>query len=434
MKRNPASVEWATLNHFLIIIAVLISVSASAGPKGAGKIVSIETWSDPQVPFVTPYKIERLSDGSFISLGWGKFSAREEFWLVKKADLTARNFQEVDRLPFEKGLQKHARAVTEVRLRARDSRVVTQRRSAQELYVTGLDAELSSQGVIYFALVRKSIDGAKTWKTVDRYRMGTLAFTGTTDIASDKMGNVAYVGHGCDSIDEAKLNFCRWFVRYSKDGGLTWVNVDELSSPELPFWEPQKIRIDSRGRVVVVGFYSSSKPSKVRWAVTRLFDPLGRKWVNVDLLGPQGPQSSNWDMIVLPTGEILTSGSSIVDGRLNWLVRKSDGLGKNWRTIDGHICPTGLGVSRAFPIAVFHQAIFVAGYAKCEGEAKNRLIVRRSVDGGATWKTMLDQEEPGGFFSVSDIVALGYKDVVLTARHVGNPSGAVIRAELSSAR
>ncbi|MBX9768723.1 MAG: glycoside hydrolase, partial [Bdellovibrionales bacterium] len=256
---------------------------------------------------------------------------------------------------------------------------------------------------------------------------------GTTDIASDKHGHVVYVGHGCDSIDEPQLTECRWFVRFSRDGGLKWANVDEVSSPELPFWEPQKVRIDSRGRVIVVGFYSSSKPSEKIWAVTRVFDPLGRKWVNVDMMGPEGPESANWDVVVLPTGEMITSGYTRVDGRLNWLVRKSDGFGKNWKTVEGHLCPNEKGVSRAFPISLFNQAIFVGGYTKCEGQARHHVVVRRSLDHGATWKTLLDQESPGGIASLSDMVALGFKDVILTGRRGDSPAGAVLRAELGSA-
>ncbi|MBX9767870.1 MAG: hypothetical protein K2X47_11410, partial [Bdellovibrionales bacterium] len=157
---------WGSISSFALL-GMLFSLCANAAPF-PGKIISIQTWTDPEVPFVTPYKIERLSDGSFISLGWGQLTPREEFWLVKRADATGKNFQTIDRLPLEKGLQKHARAVTEVKLSKVDSRVRSRQRSTQEIYVTGLDSEHSRQGVLYFALVRKSSDGGRTWINVDR--------------------------------------------------------------------------------------------------------------------------------------------------------------------------------------------------------------------------------------------------------------------------
>ena len=134
---------------------------------------------------------------------------------------------------------------------------------------------------------------------------------------------------------------------------------------------------------------------------------LAQTWQTVDdFQYVPGQDSQAQGLTVAPNGNLFTCGSAIdALGVSHGLVMASTNGGLTWSSPLDDFIPGGDNTFYFYAGIVADSAsnLYVAGTV--EGAETNHWIVRRSVDGGATWSTV-DDFAPGGFLTRANAISV----------------------------
>lgn len=230
-------------------------------------------------------------------------------------------------------------------------------------------------------VVRKSIDGGLTWKTVDdyQYQPEAVAYSDINPVlGQDAAGNLYAAGFSFDTLGNA-----HWIVRKSSDTGLTWNTVDDFNSSGATSIATG-FTSDINGNIYSVG-YGSTKAEGYHWYV-RKSDNAGLTWSIVDSFQLPSSIAAEATAITCDTsGNLYASGSA----NNNWVVRKSSDAGITWNTVDSFHNEGNLAESHQI-IADSKNYLYSVGTAYSTYPAGSSWMVRQSIDNGLTWKTVDD--------------------------------------------
>lgn len=182
---------------------------------------------------------------------------------------------------------------------------------------------------------------------------------------------------------------------------ITWNTVDDFLPAGATGSRANAIASGSKG-IFAAGKLDTTTLGNV-W-ITRRSTNLGDSWQTVDQLTNRSMARAV--AVNAKTGTIYVAGTEDRSGRSYWTVRKSVDNGASWRTVDSYLDSSD-GVMEPNSVAVDGNGIvYVAGYANVFGGGNNpprgKWIVRRSADGGATWRNVdvIDQPEGANAYSV----------------------------------
>ena len=227
-------------------------------------------------------------------------------------------------------------------------------------------------------VVLSSSDSGATWTGPLDDFASSGGYTYYNGMASDAAGNLYVAGRVVDSNFAAPDH---WIVRRSSDGGASWTTVDDFDRGGQPDGESPAIAVDAAGDVYVsdVSFVSASSVWTVRKGVG------GTSFSTVD--AAQSGRSRA--LFAHPTAGIFTAGTK--DG--GWTVRRSTDGGATRSNIETFRLGNHYG-SHAYGIganALGH--LFVVGAAF--DRTGSRWLVRKSIDGGASFSTV-ENFQPNG--------------------------------------
>src|ERR1043166_324726 len=248
----------------------------------------------------------------------------------------------------------------------------------------------AADGLVH-ALVMASADGGSTWSApLDdfMYAPGDFAYYNT--VASDPAGSLYAAGWVDDGVSFDRY----WFTRRSTDGGLTWSTVDTVIRLGTDCIA-QGTAADAFGNVYVAG-YSGVYGWEIRKGIG------GTNFTTVDSI------PAAWDgataIYVHPTSGIFAVGAGAIgatsskQGRVTtnygWLVRRSTSGGVTWSSVDSFLLSSGRASGASGIGADALGNLYVVGYADAVSGngAKQAVcahwIVRKSVNGGASWSTI----------------------------------------------
>lgn len=259
---------------------------------------------------------------------------------------------------------------------------------AGNLYSVGSAASLDGPRV---AVVRKSSDSGATWTLSDEYSEPGWPHTHYRGFGAAPDGTLFAAGELWDgnSTTGTKL----WLVRESVDGGATWDTVDAFSQGATAKPSCGDIKVNPyTGDVFAVGVGNTGSSAGFLWAVRKRAANTA-DFSTVDMVG--APPSNEARAVGFHTaGGIFVVGRLGNSSRYLWSVRRSMNGGATWTTVDSF--QDGKDTySEAMGVAVDRSsgAIYVSGRAQQLAKG-NKLVwnwvVRRSLNGGATW-TVVDR-------------------------------------------
>ena len=256
--------------------------------------------------------------------------------------------------------------------------------AAGNLYAAGAGRDAAG---VYHATVMKRSSGSADWAMADDFTLA--AATGQTnyeEVKADGHGNVFAVGRGVDSTNTA-----HWIVRRSADAGTTWTTVDDFQyAPGRLSWA-QAVTVDAAGAVFVAGYCREAGPSlRDRWIVRKSAD-AGATWTTVEsFVYGSGNRTQAHDVVVGASG-VYVVGLGTTNRGERWLVRRSTDGGATWGTLDDFQLAAG---ANSVPKAVSVDdagRVFVCGSGTSGGKSPvTRWLIRRSVNGGASWSNADD--------------------------------------------
>lgn len=96
-------------------------------------------------------------------------------------------------------------------------------------------------------------------------------------------------------------------------------------------------------------------------------------------------------------GRMFTGGFGIDSSNFyHWVIRRSLDGGTTWTTVDDQVAGTASVVTRVQTLVEGRNGVLLAaGMFRSSGESISRIIVRRSLDFGATWSTVYNELPPG---------------------------------------
>jgi hypothetical protein len=273
------------------------------------------------------------------------------------------------------------------------------------VYAAGRGFENPTNGP---TLIMSSSDGGVTWSTLPIITIPTANTIFLRALTADAAGNLFAGGYTSSGPlpDGSWSN--RWAVIRSQDGGQTWSVVDDFSLGGSAS-ELRAISSDAAGNIYAAG---TARPanSVVDFWVVRKGTPAGGggiSWSTVDLFRRDSQRDSRASGVLChPTAGLFVagtgakkSGSSII---FAWMVRRSLDGGASWATVDTYQLDSSLDA--------LAQGLGAdpAGNIYAVGEAGKRIqglntwhgVVRKSSNGGSTWATVDD-------FSPSQYGAVG---------------------------
>jgi hypothetical protein len=228
---------------------------------------------------------------------------------------------------------------------------------------------------------------ARTWQTVDdfQYTAGQTAVNCGLTVAPS--GVVFGCGFAADGI-----NAEHGLVMASADGGNTWSPpLDDFYAPGWATRDDGGIVADSAGNLYVAGRFYSSGPF---YRFVRRSTDGGATWSTVDTVRISGFYASP-----LAAGGITTDATGnvyITEPILGtWTVRKGIG-GTNFSTVDT-FQPSGSQAQTVFAHPTAGVFAVGSGTVVNKNSSSQAWVVRRSLDGGATWATVDAYQASGGY-------------------------------------
>ena len=247
-------------------------------------------------------------------------------------------------------------------------------------------------------LVMASADAGNTWSAP----LDDFVYPGSTTrydggIVSDSVGNLYVAGRYYFSSGPMHR-----FVRRSADGGSTWSVVDDVAFSGLSSFPlaANEITADAVGNVYVTGLPLGT------WTIRK--GMAGTSFSTVDTFQTSGSQAcavfahSSAGIFAVGFGTIVNKRSS----SQAWMVRRSLDGGATWTTVDAYQASSGYAATAFGAGADAQGNVYVVGRAATPSKGRNinHWQVRKSANGGASWSTVDDYElVPSG-----NQVALGF--------------------------
>ena len=241
-------------------------------------------------------------------------------------------------------------------------------------------------------LVLRGRNQGSQWKVVDDF----VFFPAPGDhyayhVAVSRSDEICVTGRVRNNTIFARVTQTAWTVRCSVDEGETWRTIDsELGA------ESAGIAFDSKGNLFVAGsidrLANGVRSRDLR--VKRLMKG-GRVWEEVDVFPVAGGASGAISTFVDSRDWIYVAGSGLEatpdkSQLRRWILRRSQDGGTTWKTLDRFFLNPAT-FSEAYEVAEDHRGrIFVVGYAM-DSDRRFHAIVRMSEDSGETWTTAVDE-------------------------------------------
>jgi hypothetical protein len=176
--------------------------------------------------------------------------------------------------------------------------------------------------------LRKSVDGGHTWTALDDYLAANTTVTEFRGLYVTPDGG-RIVSSGCNWDANSQ---CVGFVRYSSNGGASWINsnVPALPGPS-ELWQ---VDGDSAGNLYVTGLDQGQGPIS-SWVILKSVDQ-GVNWTVVNNYQyAAGHLAKSRDLYVAKNGEIFAVGFAKDSNDVyHWVTRRSSDQGTTWVVSD----------------------------------------------------------------------------------------------------
>ncbi|MGE3974788.1 MAG: WD40/YVTN/BNR-like repeat-containing protein [Bdellovibrionales bacterium] len=229
-----------------------------------------------------------------------------------------------------------------------------------------------------------------SWEIVDNYTL----FPAPGDhyayhIAISRKGYVCVTGKVANNTDSTQVTERRWIVRCSKDDGETWQTIDDE-----PEGLSSSLAFDSKGNLYAAGVkYAANMPSVLQ--VKKLARGTST-WKVIDRFQYAGRHTGAINAFVDSKDRVYAMGSGWENQEAQlrrWLIRRSNDGGQTWKLVDRYTLQEG-AYAEAYQMVEDHKGrLFTVGYAM-DLEKRYHAIIRMSVNGGKTWSTVSDYMGP----------------------------------------
>jgi hypothetical protein len=251
-------------------------------------------------------------------------------------------------------------------------------------------AALTASGEVY----------GQTWQTALDYQFIAGASSGGNCITADGLGNVFTGGVGYPPS-----GYGSGLVLKTDTTEANWYLIDDSNpSPPQDGSEVNGLAFDSSGNLYSTGtlYYPCSKTSCPGsfWYIRKSPD-AGTTWNTVNLFQYAAGKSCGAGSVAADlSGNVYVVGAAPdASGVSHWLVRRGSNGGQSWASVDD------IGGARAYGIGfVPNVGLFAVGAvtAVTSGKGKSSTsttswVVRRSMDGGASWVTVDQLQPPVGY-------------------------------------
>jgi hypothetical protein len=193
---------------------------------------------------------------------------------------------------------------------------------------------------------------------------------------------------------------CGWLVRKGTSGGSTWNTVDDFTGIS---GQAYGITVDASGNVFVAGTLTSGTGGAT-WTIRRGLG--GANFSTVDSFAPAGYGNAQ-AVFAHPTAGVFAAGAGYLTSRRSttvaWIVRRSLDGGATWSTVDTFQLVSGQ-IAHANGIGADGLGnLYVVGFATTVSKqiTPAHWIVRKSSDGGNTWSTVDNFQPASNVFSAA---------------------------------
>lgn len=272
----------------------------------------------------------------------------------------------------------------------------------------------------------RSRDGGATWARVDDFTYFPAPGENYAyHLAASSEGRLCVAGQVSDHTDWQQVTREAWVLRCSDDDGDSWRTIDEepgglaraVAFARMPEEGTEIYAAGSRTLPTGEG-YSSVR----RWR--------GGEWREVDAFHSDSGYAGALQLRIDSRGAPWVVGSGWINQAepplRRWFVRSRGEQDGPFVTQDRYaLSPTA--PSEAYDFVEDRDGrMFVVGYAQNDAKA-NHLVVRRSLDRGATWETALLTAGEGGRFGYGHNAALDPRGKALVCGQVAQPTAAGVR-------